>query len=159
MSEGPPSSIQDLTLQWVAQASQGSEVACPRCLYLLSGIQEPRCPECGEEFRVGVRLSSKLDVPFLTGLIIQSLAIAPSIGMAIVFWALVPFDWDGMLVSRNVPFMITSAVESIVWAGLIFGWCVVRKNLRRNRLAVRWIMNVCLLALGVVSISILLWII
>ena len=156
MTEGP-TSINDMTLQWVAEAGQDAGVACPRCRYLLSGMQQPRCPECGEEFRVGVRLESMLDVPFVAGLIVLSLAIAPSVGMTLVFWSLVPFDWDGMIVPRNHAFMVISALQIIVWAGLIIGWCGLRRALRRRHQSLRWIAIGVFLALGVASISLLLW--
>ena len=156
MSEGPHS-IEALTLEWVARTGQDTTVACPRCRYLLSGIQEARCPECGEEFRVGVRVASLLDVPFMVGLIVLGLAAAPALGMTIVFWSLVPFQWDQMLAPRNYTFMYLSAIEILLWAGLIVGWCFLRKALCRRHVILRWILILLFIVLGVAGMFLLLW--
>ena len=36
-----------LTLRWGPKASD-NETRCRKCDYILRGITEPRCPECGE---------------------------------------------------------------------------------------------------------------
>lgn len=155
MAEGSHN-IETLTLEWVARTGQDTEVTCPKCRYMLSGIQETRCPECGEEFQVGIRLASLFDAPFMVGLIVLGLAAAPALGMIIVFWSVVPFQVQQMLTPKNYPFMYVSAIETLVWAGLIVGWCVLRKALRRRHVVFRWILILCFIILGVLSISLLL---
>ena len=155
MTEGSHS-IETLTLEWVARTGQDTEVACPTCRYLLSGIQEPRCPECGEEFQVGIRMANVFDAPFMVGLIVLGLCAAPALGMAILFWSLVPFQMQEMLSPRNYTFMYLSAIETLLWTGLIVGWCVLRKVLRRQHVVFRWLLIVCFIMLGVLSISLLL---
>jgi hypothetical protein len=36
------------TLFWVFKAPWDGETRCRKCGYILRGISEPRCPECGE---------------------------------------------------------------------------------------------------------------
>lgn len=35
-------------LVWLGERKRESETRCRRCGYVLRGISEPRCPECGE---------------------------------------------------------------------------------------------------------------
>ncbi len=42
-----------------ATGDSTAEVVCPRCRYVLNGLREARCPECGEQYTLDQLLTAQ----------------------------------------------------------------------------------------------------
>lgn len=62
---------------------------CPRCGYLLAGLDRPRCPECGEKFDAFDlwRLQREPPRPFLFPSFV-ALLVMPPLGLAAIHYSL-----------------------------------------------------------------------
>lgn len=149
-----PSAISELTLEWLDQApraclkcgvscpvNQGcdacgspdgaGEVACPNCRYPLRQIREPRCPECGEGFEVGIRSVRRLDKLFISGLAILGLSVGIPLGLLMMFIGVVVFDSRYDLINRNRTFIEVSISALLIGGILLYGWIAFRRHVRR----------------------------
>lgn len=175
--------LDTLTLAWMAQAERpclgcghlcppgrpcsdchheagAGPIICPICAYRLEGVREPRCPECGNRFRLDVRVRRRFDLPYLIGVVVMAMWIACPLGMAVSFWALVGIDrlFNGIQpinLQRNLPFILVSTVEILVGLAILAWWIMARRGLRRRPNGIRWLVVVVFTCLGLVSMGIL----
>jgi len=135
---GPPATIDD-SLRWTVEQQllhylAGRDVSCPVCGYNLRALTLPRCPECGQEVTLGVRLVE----PYLQSWITMSAAILASagLGLFIAGIALVTGEWPPMgnsLAQAAVVYFILA----IPLGGLAL---VMRRRLLRLPPIVQWLL-------------------
>lgn len=169
-----PSSISQLTLEWLDQASRSclkcgafcppnqgcdacgspegaGEVACPNCRYPLRQIREARCPECGEGFELGMRSIRRFDKLFISGLSILGLSVGVPLGLSMMFFGVVLFDPDQTLVARNIRFIQLAIAELLVGGMLLYGWIAGRRQIRRWPWLLRLGLVLSFAGLGIVA--------
>ena len=60
------------------------EARCPLCDYNLRGLSRPRCPECGQELKLDVRLAEPFLAAWVTLVVALSLAAGPGVFLALI---------------------------------------------------------------------------
>ena len=103
--------------------------ACPQCGYLLAGIDQRPCPECGRTFDWAAPVTRDTGVKWLHVLAFFAALTAGEILVLFVLGSLVGLPW---------PFQQSTTlvgIGSLVWpnAWLLLGYFIVKKVWRPNR--------------------------
>ena len=127
----PAEPVDPLLLQFL----RARGIPCPSCGYNLRDLTGDRCPECGQEVALRLRLAEPKLAAMLTGLIGLSTG-AGFNGLLLIYWAIVRFYLR--MPGGDDSFLRVIAVGFIVHALALLAWLRYWKPIRRTPPAVRW---------------------
>ncbi len=118
------------------------DIVCPGCGYNLRGLRSDRCPECGDELELSLKLVEPRQAPLITGLV--GLSSGAGLGGLLLIYAVI------MMMSRSMgsqwltEFVILNgsgfvAHSAALWLWLRY-WHVIR---RMNPTPPRWLVVTC----------------
>ena len=128
----PPTPAYDDLLR---QFLHGRDVHCPGCRYNLRDLTGDRCPECGQEIVLQLRLAEPRQAALLVGLIGLSAGLGLN-GLLLIYWAIVSF-----FLRFGAPdhrFVWTIGVGFVVHAAAIALWLRFWRRIRLLDGAWRW---------------------
>ena len=113
-----------------------TDAACPNCHYNLRGLQNDRCPECGEPLALRVNLVE----PKLTEFVLGLVALSMSLGFSSLFFGGYAFYVlrTGNLHSSVILNLFGTGVSLLVSALLLLLWVKGRLQLRKLQGGARW---------------------
>ena len=124
---------------------RGRDVSCPGCGYNLRDLASDRCPECGQELEVGLRLVEPRQGPLIAGLV--GLAAGAGLGGLLLIYALIMTFLMGASTSGEGRFFAINSVgfvaHGIVLLLWVRNWGRIRRAspvLRRTMVLVCWAM-------------------
>ena len=109
---------------------------CPRCNYDLCNLTGDRCPECGDQFCLSVRLVEPKLAAFITGLVGLACSLGFS-GLFILFGVLMSLYFNDWLPFNVWAYLLTSLIIS----GLLLGlWISQASWVRSCQTRNRWLL-------------------
>jgi hypothetical protein len=113
----------------------GRDVHCPGCTYNLRDLTGDRCPECGQEIVLQLRLAEPRQAALLVGLIGLSAGLGLN-GLLLVYWAIIRFF------TRFGPpddrFLWTIGTGFVVHAAALAVWLRFWRRIRLLPAVTRW---------------------
>lgn len=127
----------------------GRDVPCPGCSYNLRDLPGDRCPECGQELALGVRLAEPRLAALLTGLIGLS-AGAGLNGLLVIYFFVV------LLFRRQYggygTFLWVNSTGLVVMAAALVAWLRYWRRIRPAPPYRRWLLAAGCWALALADI-------
>ena len=121
----------DLLFQFL----HGRDVACPGCRYNLRDLPGTRCPECGQDIVLQLRLAEPRQAALLAGLIGLS-AGAGLNGLLLIYWLIIKF-----FMRYGPPdnsFLFTIGTGFVVHAAALAVWLRFWRRIRLLSAGRRW---------------------
>ncbi len=130
---------------------------CPGCGYILRGLTEAKCPECGEPLVLSVEKSDETVRSYLAGLGALSAATGFN-GLVLAFFLIVRL-FDGLPLNR--PYLPVTSVGFVITGTALVAWIRNRRRFQRRsgkqRVTLCYITWVLLLASFAAVVATFLW--
>ena len=133
------------------QFLRGRDVTCPGCRYNLRDLTGDRCPECGQEVVLQLRLAEPRQAALLTGLVGLS-AGAGLNGLLLVYWAILQFYMAFR--SPDNSFLWTIGIGFLIHAAALAIWLRQWRRIRVLGAGARWTLAALCCAMPLVDIVI-----
>jgi hypothetical protein len=128
----------------------GRDVPCPGCTYNLRDLTGDRCPECGQELVLGVRLAEPKLAAMLTGLIGLS-AGAGLNGLLVIYYFVVTAFRQGQYGGYGT-FLWVNTTSLLVMALALAAWLRYWRRIRMAPPYRRWLLAAGCWALALADI-------
>ena len=128
----------------------GRDVPCPGCGYNLRDLPGGRCPECGQELVLGVRLAEPKLAALLTGLIGLS-AGAGLNGLLVIYFFIVAIVRNNRY-GGYATFLWVNSIGLVVMAAALAAWLRSWRRIRTARPHRRWLLAAGCWALALTDI-------
>ena len=118
------------------------DVVCPGCSYNLHGLKSDRCPECGDELELSLKLVEPRQGPLIAGLV--GLSAGAGLGGLLLIYGIIVTS----LLRRNYGgfdrFFVINGIGFAAHAIVIMLWVRYWHTIRRTSATARWLLvGVC----------------
>lgn len=111
------------------------DVVCPGCRYNLRDLTGDRCPECGQEIVLQLRLAEPRQAALLAGLVGLS-AGAGLNGLLLIYWAIIRIYIR--FAAPDNSFVWTIGIGFLAHAAALAAWLCLWRRIRLLRDGARW---------------------
>jgi hypothetical protein len=114
------------------------DLVCPGCSYNLRGLKSDRCPECGDELELSLKLVEPRQAPLIAGLV--GLSAGAGLGGLLVIYAIIITIVMGRGRQLLGEFLVTNLIGFAAHAVVILLWVRYWHRIRRMGPAKRWLL-------------------
>lgn len=111
------------------------DVVCPGCAYNLRGLKSDRCPECGDELELSLKLVEPRQAPLIAGLV--GLSSGAGLGGLLLIYAMLMLMSRQMSTGWLTEFVVLNGSGFVAHAGALWLWVRYWHAIRRMNPAPR----------------------